>query len=449
MKQKRTLLVIFFVLLAAGILALFLWKGEHSQSDSTPGTLLISGKPPEQVNVTVDGDHCVLPLLKTAGQLGVQILWTDADHAQLIYGSEIMTLSLSRKELLSAENGWNLLDPLPGCTYYSCSVEDSEVLVDGDTLCYALRELGLTMDLTVDRKSSTVSLEYREPAEPETTDSEPEYVIYNQGTMGERVGLGNANGKTGNVRFESAEALGLYGRNKDSFEDEQLSATRELTLGEKTRRLDYRSSYTTAAINCHNSAQQQRCIFDRYVDGDEVFVTFHRCTGEVSVFAETAKVRIQGDLTEQQAVTKSEELIKSLYGKEFFTEDICMEIQSSNDGINDLLCVTYCKTLCGYPTEDKVAVSWYLNGKLAAINAQSKGTFRGMEQSFTREQLELAEQTVLSAISESWSCGEGTLVFAGDGKCYLRMIATRESSDPMFGFEASEFYLAVDTVAGD
>lgn len=213
--------------------------------------------------------------------------------------------------------------------------------------------------------------------------------------------------------------------------------------------MDYLSSYSTAPINCHSSGKQQRCIYDRYVDGDEVFVTFHRCTGELSVFAETAKVSIQGDLTEQEAVTKSEELIKSLYGKEFLTEDLCMELQSSDDGINDLLCVTYSKTLCGYPTEDKVAVSWYLNGELAAINAQSKGTFRGMEQSFNREQLEQAEQTLLSAVSESWNCGEGTLVFAGDGKCYLRMIATRESSDPMFGFEASEYYLALDAAAGD
>lgn len=239
MKQKRTLLVISLVLLAAGILALLLWKGAFSQSDRTPGTLLISGEPAEQTNVMLDGDHCILPLVKTSEHLGVRILWTDADHAQLIYGSEIMTLSLSEKELLSSKNGWNFLDPVPGCTYYTCSVEDGDAVVDGDTLCYILRELGLTVELTVDKKGSRVSLEYRKPAEPEPTEPEPtdpetEFVIYNQGTMGERVGLGDANGKTGNVRFESAEALGLYGRNKDSFEDKQLSAARELTLGKKT-----------------------------------------------------------------------------------------------------------------------------------------------------------------------------------------------------------------------
>ena len=146
-------------------------QNKENNETHNKSTLYINGKLIESdfveicVNKSVDMDYryyAVLPLIEVLESFGMDVVWLNDDNAIISSSDAQLTLSLSEKTLIDNRIGDNWLRPVPGIVNYYCKVENKNIIVDDNTLHVILTELGIKVEIDINRVQNKIDIAYRE-----------------------------------------------------------------------------------------------------------------------------------------------------------------------------------------------------------------------------------------------------------------------------------------------
>ena len=176
----------------------------------------------------------------------------------------------------------------------------------------------------------------------------------------------------------------------------------------------------------------------------EFAVRFRQEDGELAFFASYDERDVTGTLTEQDAKLLADAYLIEEYGEQFFAEYPNCSIVVTDRVNEKIISVCYTKYVCGYPTTDRVIVTYNMNGELKSFNGMTKGLFDSVACDITTEKIDNAEKVLINSIPETWAIGSKKLALDADGGCYLYMTASSisENTDSIHeALAAMEFYI--------
>lgn len=274
-----------------------------------------------------------------------------------------------------------------------------------------------------------------------------EYMIYAEPYCGENTMLTYTDGQSCQIAFKDASECDFSYSRRTEIGREKADDKRELLLGNRTVEVDYVRSFSNPLLTSTQETLQILGSFDDYrskeMDGS-ITVRFRQADNELVFYSATDQRDVTGALTEQDAKALADAFLKEKYGDEFVTEYPYYEIVKTNDSFNKSITVGYTKYVCGYPTTDRVLVTYNMNGELKAFNAMTKGLFASVQHDITDEKISNAEDALLNTISSSWGVATKTLALDTDGRCYLHISAAKTSVENADSLEIAEFYINID-----
>ena len=113
-----------------------------------PATIIVDRQTIHSNNATISLKYGTIPMLKVLTHLGASVTWLDGNNAIITYKNIILSLSVSKMELLD-QHGRNYFDNPPGNQYYFCQYIDREIMLDDCTMYAVLFYLGIKTEITL------------------------------------------------------------------------------------------------------------------------------------------------------------------------------------------------------------------------------------------------------------------------------------------------------------
>ena len=278
----------------------------------------------------------------------------------------------------------------------------------------------------------------------------PKYTIYVEASFDAASGSGSTKDNLTNIQFGDITERDFYYARDTEIDNPKACAEKEFVLaGNK-----YVSAYHETVSNSLSSSANEKLhsfgVYEKY-NSEEVnnrfSAKFRQSDGELVLFSRYGIHNVTGDLTEQEAKALADSLMMEKYGEAFASEYPDYSIVVTNENTRKLITVCYTKYIYGYPTTDRVLVTYNMQGELKSLNAVSKGLFNPVQENITEEKINAAKDALISAISTEWDIQAITLLLDSDGGCYLLVYTSRviEGSDGEPGrIEPMEFYINID-----
>lgn len=228
--------------------------------------------------------------------------------------------------------------------------------------------------------------------------------------------------------------------------NEKAEAKRELVLGGHRISVNYVRSFENALASGPQEELRLLGTFDEYdaeaMDGS-VRVRFRQADQEPVFYASTAQCDVSGPLTEQEAKNLADAFVAERYGGKFVTEYPNYEIVKTDNSLEKSLTVCYTKYVSGYPTTDRVLVTYNMNGELRGFNAMTKGLFSAVESGISAGDISNAEDTLSASPYASWNMVSKELALDADGICYLHIMASKTNPETIEGADLADFYIKI------
>ena len=179
-----------------------------------------------------------------------------------------------------------------------------------------------------------------------------------------------------------------------------------------------------------------------YVQSGRCFATYQLDTGRlIDFFDAQVKRNRSGEFTEADAIEKSKQILKEVYGDEclkYYSSHPC-ESTLKDDGV---IAISYIKYVGGYPTNDRVVLHFNLQGELCSLSAECYGFFESVAEKYPVQQFKNAE-TVLNKHLDSVAVShqDARLLMSTQGKCYLEVRANCGTEEKV---SMRTFYINVD-----
>lgn len=277
--------------------------------------------------------------------------------------------------------------------------------------------------------------------------TESEYVIYATSCTGDIVGFANTETVVDNVSFGSLSERDFSYSRRNNFTHEDVEVQKSFPLGNLNLTATYSRSFSNSLANSSDKNLHKLGWYDEYrceENGNEFTVRFRQEDGELAFFASYDERDVTGTLTEQDAKLLADAYLIEEYGEQFFAEYPNCSIVVTDRVNEKIISVCYTKYVCGYPTTDRVIVTYNMNGALKSFNGMTKGLFDSVACDITTEKIDNAEKVLINAIPETWEIGSKKLALDADGGCYLYMTASSisENTDSIHeALAAMEFYI--------
>lgn len=308
----------------------------------------------------------------------------------------------------------------------------------------------------LENESNGANIQYGNHSDPnkqfenESNSAGVQYVIYAASSAGEITGFANAEGTESNISFGSLSERDFTYASRKETSNVNAESQMSFMLNNSNMEADYFRSFSNSLADSANENLHKLGRFDEYQSneiGNKFTARFRQQDGELVFFAATDAWDATGALTEQDAKALADGFLKEKYGDQFLTDYPNHSIVVTDEATEKIISVCYTKYICGYPTTDRVIVTYNLNGELKGFNAMTKGLFDAVESDITVDKITNAEKALLDTLPSSWSLGPKTLVLDADGGCYLRIYASKltEGTDgDLDPIHTMELYINID-----
>lgn len=178
------------------------------------------------------------------------------------------------------------------------------------------------------------------------------------------------------------------------------------------------------------------------IQSGQYHVAYQLETGRLIDFFDSKLYRnVNGEFTEADAIAKSKQIVKEVYGEEclkYYSSHPC-ESQLGDDGV---IAISYIKYVGGYPTNDRVVLHFNQKGELCGLSAECYGFFETVAEKYPVQQFKNAE-TVLNKHLDSVAVShqDARLLMSTQGKCYLEVRANCGTEEKV---SMRTFYINVD-----
>lgn len=209
----------------------------------------------------------------------------------------------------------------------------------------------------------------------------------------------------------------------------------------------YLRSFSNSLSDSNDESLHALGRFDEYRSeeaGNRFIARFRQSDDALVFFSVTDERKVDGTLTEQDAKVLADALLVDRYGDQFAAEYSNCEIVVTNDDLNKIITVGYTKYIYGYPTTDRVLVTYNMRGELKAFNAMTKGIFDSAEASISIDEISNAEEALISVIPPTAIVGTKMLTLDADGDCYLYVTTTQSGEGLDQSIDAVEYYINID-----
>lgn len=288
------------------------------------------------------------------------------------------------------------------------------------------------------------------PSKPNKNALPVKYVIYSSYSLGENDGFTNTDISTDNISFGSFSERDFSYATRKTISNEKAERQKIFKLDDVNIKADYFKSFSNSLADSADPSLQKFGRYDEYQSteiGNRFNASFRQHDGELVFYSATDACDVDGSLTEQDAKALADPFFQEKYGEQFALEYPNCSIVVTDTVTEKIISVCYTKYICGYPTTDRVIITYNFEGVIKGINARTKGLFDSLEEDITAEKIANAEKTLVDTLPSTWSIGTKTLVRDADGGCYLRVTAikTVEATDnsPARTYPM-EFYINID-----
>lgn len=323
-------------------------------------------------------------------------------------------------------------------------------------LCFAILLITLTGCQKAERSDTetlaptTLSNSVPNDGTSNNVNDEIQYVIYAASSAGEITGLADAANAPHNISFGSLSERDFSYSRRNNTANENAKAQKMFTLGSLNLTATYSKSFTNSLATSLDNNLHKFGQYDEYRSADysnSFVVRFRQADGELAFFATTNGLDDAGNLTEQNAKLLADAYLIEKYGKQFTTEYPNCSIVVTDKDTEKTISICYTKYVFGYPTTDRVIVTYNMNGEIISFNGMTKGLFDSVTNNITAEKISNAENALINIIPETWAIGTKKLVLDADGAYYLYINASqiKENTDGSYdGMSAMEFYINID-----
>lgn len=274
-----------------------------------------------------------------------------------------------------------------------------------------------------------------------------EYVIYCDTTSELVANSAISNNQENNVRFESISERDFSYASRTTNTNENVEQSINFTLGKSKLEANYVRSFSNSLSVSANEKLRTFGHYDEYRNeeiGDRFSVRFQQHNNELVYYSAVDGRDIAGTLTEQEAKNLADAFLTEKYGVQFAADYPNCEVVTTNDHLNKIITVGYTKYICGYPSTDRVLVTYNMAGEIKAFNATTKGLFDATASDITLDKISNAENVLLNTIPSTWYIGSRTLALDADGSYYLRVTVSRHTEGGLNGFETAVFYINIE-----
>ena len=276
------------------------------------------------------------------------------------------------------------------------------------------------------------------------------YVIYSSYSLGEDDGFTNTDISTDNISFGSLSERDFSYARRKTISNEKAESQKLFKLDDVNIKADYFKSFSNSLADSADQSLQKFGLFDEYQCteiGNRFNASFRQHDGELVFYSATDAWNVDGSLTEQDAKVLADAFLQEKYGEQFALEYPNCSIVVTDNVTEKIISVCYTKYICGYPTTDRVIVTYNFDGVIKCINAMTKGLFDSVEKDITTEKIANAEKALIDTLPSTWIIGTKTLTRDADGGCYLRVTAIKTikaTEDSPARTYPMEFYINLD-----
>ena len=171
----------------------------------------------------------------------------------------------------------------------------------------------------------------------------------------------------------------------------------------------------------------------------ELMLEYNYVTNQIISIEFTHEPPLETDnaLTKEEIEVVASNDMGELFGSDFFGQyTLYQTLEHGNGRIGYRYLVNFRRYICGYPTNERIYVSYSLKGELLAMGSNNLGTFENLA-------TKLDEDAILAAEAEALSLLEGKniiekLISVGiDGKAYMTVYYSGEHSKQYIHYEIS------------
>ncbi len=272
----------------------------------------------------------------------------------------------------------------------------------------------------------------------EAPTTEKTYRIYlGASASAETVDIKNSSDR---VSFEDASQKTFSFSRDTIFDNSDLvGTTRKLNIGDKSYSLTYSKSYRTKLYSSEKFKPYAEFITFK---ADDLSVYYRADDGALIFFSNlnVGNLTVSGELTEDGAKALALDTIISLYGESVAREYVLDDIVFTDTPLTKAYTVVYTKYVYDIPTNDKIQLSYNMQGDLVTVNAKLLGVYDDATDHLSPKQINEAKAVLNEALADDWSILTVTLVIDSLGDYYLKAQTAKTAAD---GIAAAELFIGI------
>jgi hypothetical protein len=242
------------------------------------------------------------------------------------------------------------------------------------------------------------------------------------------------------VSFEDASQK-IFSFSRDTIFDNSalVGTTRKLNIGDKSYSLTYSKSYRTKLYSSEKFKPYAEFITFK---ADDISVYYRADDGALIFFSDlnVGNLTVSGELTEDGAKTLALNTIISLYGENVAREYVLDDIVFTDTPLTQAYTVVYTKYVYDMPTNDKIQLSFNMQGDLVTVNAKLLGVYDDATDHLSQKQIDEAKAVLNEALADDWSILTVTLVIDSLGDYYLKVQTAKTTAN---GIAATELFIGI------
>jgi hypothetical protein len=189
-----------------------------------------------------------------------------------------------------------------------------------------------------------------------------------------------------------------------SYQEKDFPSVKTFTVDKKEYTLEYYKTYETVSFS--SEKMKNFSLYNAYERRHEYYVEYNVSTDELTFFMDMGlDLSHTGDLTDDEAKKRAEEIVSELYGSDTLNEyvvTLSFPTVSEGNRTEYKYTVVYTKYVYGLPTSDNIQITMNMLGELDAINAVKKGSLANAEKHLSKEEVDRA----LEFYNETFPAGE-------------------------------------------
>ena len=209
---------------------------------------------------------------------------------------------------------------------------------------------------------------------------------------------------------------------------EDAEKTKEIRLDGIEGNFEYSFSYATycSGNNIKGISDFDRVdyYYNREYDDRPIYVVINPQTGKILEYRNFNANYNKGEFTQEQAVEKSKETLKTVFGEDVFENYTFESSHVFELGILTEIIVDYRCCVGGLRTTDQIRVGYALDGTLSFLYAPAFGAGDIIEENVTEEKIDAAMEVFKATYPNDPINDQLLILDAKTGTCFLRILSS-------------------------